>query len=34
MAIHSSILAGRIPVGTGAWWAIVLGVLGLAKSQT
>ena len=24
MAIHSSILAGRIPVGTGAWQAIVL----------
>ena len=31
MATHSSILAGRIPMDTGAWWAIVHGV---AKSQT
>ena len=26
MAIHSSILAWRIPVDRGAWWAIVHGV--------
>ena len=25
MAIHSSILAWRIPMGEGAWWAIVHG---------
>ena len=31
MATHSSILAWRIPIGRGAWWAAVLGV---AKSQT
>ena len=26
MATHSSILAWRIPMDRGAWWAIVLGV--------
>ena len=26
MATHSSILAGRIPAGRGAWWATVHGV--------
>ena len=26
MAAHSSILAWRIPMDRGAWWAIVLGV--------
>ena len=31
MAIHSSILAWRIPMGRRAWWAAVRGV---AKSQT
>ena len=31
MATHSSILAWRIPMDRGAWWAIVHGV---AKSQT
>ena len=31
MATHSSILAWRIPMDTGAWWAAVHGV---AKSQT
>ena len=31
MATHSSILAWRIPMGRGAWWATVQGV---AKSQT
>ena len=31
MATHSSILARRIPMGRGAWWATVHGV---AKSQT
>ena len=31
MAIHSSILAWRIPVDRGAWQAAVLGVV---KSQT
>jgi len=31
MATHSSILAWRIPVDRGAWWATVHGV---AKSQT
>ena len=31
MATHSSILAWRIPIDRGAWWAIVLGV---AKSWT
>ena len=31
MATHSSILAWRIPMDGGAWWATVLGV---AKSQT
>ena len=31
MATHSSILAWRIPVDTGAWWVIVHGV---AKSWT
>ena len=31
MATHSSILAGRIPMHRGAWWAAVLGV---AKNQT
>ena len=31
MATHSSILAWRITMDRGAWWAIVLGV---AKSQT
>ena len=31
MAIHSSILAWRIPMDRGAWWAIVHGV---AKSRT
>ena len=30
MATHSSILAWRIPMDRGAWWAIVHGV---AKSQ-
>ena len=25
MAIHSSILAWRIPTGEGAWWAVVHG---------
>ena len=31
MATHSSILARRIPMDRGAWWAIVQGV---AKSWT
>ena len=31
MATHSSILAWRIPMDVGAWWATVHGV---AKSQT
>ena len=31
MATHSSILAQRIPIVRGAWWAIVYGV---AKSWT
>ena len=31
MATHSSILAWRIPMDRGAWWATVYGV---AKSQT
>ena len=31
MASHSSILAWRIPMGRGAWWATVHGV---AKSRT
>ena len=31
MAIHSSILAWRIPTDRGAWWATVHGV---TKSQT
>ena len=31
MATHSSILAWRIPMERGAWWATVHGV---AKSQT
>ena len=31
MATHSSILAWRIPIERGAWWAAVHGV---AKSQT
>ena len=31
MATHSSILAWRIPMDRGAWWAIVHGVV---KSQT
>ena len=31
LATHSSTLAWRIPVGGGAWWALVLGV---TKSQT
>ena len=31
MATHSSILACRIPMDTGAWWATVHGV---AKSRT
>ena len=31
MATHSSILAWRIPMDRGAWWAVVHGV---AKSQT
>ena len=31
MAIHSSILAWRIPMDRGAWWATVHGV---AKSRT
>ena len=31
MATHSSILAWRIPMGRGAWWAAVHGV---TKSQT
>jgi len=31
MATHSSILAWRIPMDRGAWWATVHGV---AKSQT
>ena len=31
MATHSSILAWRIPMDRGAWWAIVNGV---TKSQT
>ena len=26
LAAHSSILAWRIPMDRGAWWAIVLGV--------
>ena len=26
MATHSSILAWRIPMGKGAWWAAVYGV--------
>ena len=31
MATHSSVLAWRIPMDRGAWWAAVQGV---AKSQT
>ena len=31
MAIHSSILAWRIPMDRGAWWAMVHGI---TKSQT
>ena len=31
MATYSSILAWRIPIDRGAWWAIVHGV---ARSQT
>ena len=31
MATHSSVLAWRIPMDTGSWWATVQGV---AKSQT
>ena len=31
MATHSSILAWRIPMDRGAWWAVVHGV---TKSQT
>ena len=31
MATHSSILAWRIPIDRGAWWATVHGV---AKSQS
>ena len=31
MATHSSILAWRVPMDRGAWWATVYGV---AKSQT
>jgi len=31
MATHSSVLAWRIPLDRGAWWAIVHGV---SKSQT
>ena len=31
MATHSSILAWRIPMDSGGWWAIVHGV---AKNQT
>ena len=31
MATHSSILAWRIPMDSGAWWAAVYGV---AKSRT
>ena len=31
MAAHSSILAWRIPIDSGAWWATAHGV---AKSQT
>ena len=31
MTTHSSILAWKIPMGRGAWWATVHGV---AKSQT
>ena len=31
MVTHSSILAWRIPIDRGAWWATVLGV---TKSQT
>ena len=31
MATHSNILAWRIPMDRGAWWAIIHGV---AKSQT
>ena len=31
MATHSSVLARRIPMDRGAWWATVHGV---AKSQT
>ena len=31
LATHSSILAWRIPMDRGAWWAIVQGV---PKSQT
>ena len=31
MATHSSILAWRIPIDRGAWWATVHGV---TKSQT
>ena len=31
IATHSSILAWRIPMGLGAWWATVYGA---AKSQT
>ena len=27
MAIHSSILAWRIPMDRGVWWAIVYGVV-------
>ena len=31
MATHSSVLTWRIPMDTGAWWAMVHGV---AKKQT
>ena len=31
LAIHSSVLAWRMPMGRGAWWAAVHGI---AKSQT
>ena len=31
MTTHSSILAGENPLGRGAWWATVCGVI---KSQT
>ena len=33
MATHSSILAWRIPVDRGAWWATVHGVAGVGHDE-